>query len=515
MRELENAYRDAAVTPGGVSWLDVHHVPARRLLTQIVRHVLSTRHDDERPPPTSRGGTTALRGSWFTDTTGETGLGYGRPPRQRPQLARYDHRPPPRTSNRALVTAISWRRPHAETLLPVLDDLARRGITSSVIDLAGDTHHRFPVPSHPAIAIIRPPDVIPQGGLPVGSLHAIRDERTVRVGFHDLPVSGVADLMARTITRSSSVSRPSWATAVAVERWLDNVFGTVRPKAFLCADDTNPPGLLATRCAERAGAETVYVQPGAWVEGEVAWRAQHCKHIAVMGPRDLERCSGWQRHHRETRQYVTGQPRFDGLAGVDRRAQREYLEALFTVQTGAVPRRVLVWGAQPHPEGRLLAHFRVLLDSLRQIGPGWGLVIAPHPAQRLAAMRPLLRFVGGEHVVLAGPHVGARGCVAGADAFVTGYSNSALEALLLNVPVLELVPPGDPTLALAHHGAAQRCAGSDGVAAALRHIERMPVGSHVPTTVKDEICRWTGDSARTVADLVIRVLAPEKESPCS
>ncbi len=517
MRALDSDYRDAAFTPGGVSWLDVHHLPARRLLTQVVRRVLSTRREDETLPVTSSDRTVARRSPRFIASlpdVAEMGSGVF-PATPAARAAGADRGTPSRPCHRALIVAVSWRRGHVETLLPVLDELARRGITSTVIDLAGDTLHGFPQPSHPAIAVIRPPSLVPNGGLPVGALHTLRAERSVRVGSHDVPVARVAQLVARTVSRSAGITMPSWATAVAMERWLDNLLGSVRPRALLCADDTHPPGLLAARCAERAGLETIYVQPGARFEGEVAWRAQNCRHVAVMGTRDLEQCGSWQRRHRETRQYVLGQPRFDRLADTDRKAQRDYLNALFTVQAGDVPQRVLVWGCQPHPEGKLRTHFRTLLDGVLQAGPGWGLVIAPHPAQRLTSLRPLLSLPGGGRVVLAGPHVGARGCLAGADAFVTGHSDAAIEALLLNVPVLELVPPGDPTLALARHGAAQRCSGGDGIAAALRHIERMPVTSRVPSGVKEEICHWTGHSTDAVADLVVRVITPEKESPCS
>ncbi|MEV1008336.1 hypothetical protein [Streptomyces sp. NPDC049881] len=521
MSALEAGYADAARTAAGVSWLDVHRVPARRLLARVVRRVLSVRPTDEYRPTRSRKRTIAGRSPSFGHVTydvTEEGIAHllGRvdvlPERQRARPVRLYRGQPPQDFERAPVCAVSWSSRHATTLLPVLNQLAGRGVTSTVIDLATDARQSFPLPPHLAISVVRPMARFPTGGLPEGTLRAVQNNQTVRVGHHELPIARVAALIARIIAQTSDVTQPSWATAVAMERWLDEVLAATRPAALLCLDDTSPPGLLIVRCAERAGAESVYVQHGAWVEGEIAWRAQHCRHIAVMGTRDLKLCRNWRRRP-DARLHVVGLPRFDALADIDRRAQREYLEALFTVQTGAVPERMLVWGCQPHANRKLLADFRTLVDALWQKGCGWGLAIAPHPAQPLTALPPLLRAAGGSRVALAGPHIGARGCLAGADAFVTSYSTSAIEALLLDVPVLELVRPGERTLALSRHGAAQRCASGHEVAAALGVIERMPTTSRVPTTVKDSICRWDGRAAHSVADLVTRVLAPRKVLP--
>ncbi|MFF2410409.1 hypothetical protein [Streptomyces sp. NPDC058092] len=130
------------------------------------------------------------------------------------------------------------------------------------------------------------------------------------------------------------------------------------------------------------------------------------------------------------------------------------------------------------------------------------LVIAPHPAQGADVFTPLLRRDGGPLVAVVDPRVGARGCLAGADALASAYSTCGIEAALLDIPVLEIGTPGERTLDLAGHGLATRCHNAVDVAEALSAL-REP-GTPVPKTALDAVCRWRGDSAAQVARLITR-----------
>jgi hypothetical protein len=295
---------------------------------------------------------------------------------------------------------------------------------------------------------------------------------------------------------------------VEVEKWLDHVLAHLHPGVLLCSNDTSPPGILSVRAAERAGADTVYVQHGAWVEGQTAWRAQHCRHIAVMGARDVVTARRWTRPT-DARTYVVGQPRFDVLATADRSQHRAYLEQTLSSQTGVVPSKIAVWACQPFSEQKLLGQFDVLAEGLRDAGGRWGLVIAPHPAQRAAAFGPFLDATEGIAVALAAPDVGARGCLAGADALITASSTCGIEAVLLDVPTLELALPASRTLGLADHRAAQRCGSSQEITIALARIDRTPDAIRVPAAAKQAICQWDGRSAAAVADITARALAEQ------
>jgi hypothetical protein len=304
---------------------------------------------------------------------------------------------------------------------------------------------------------------------------------------------------------SADCTQPSWAAAVRIEKWFDRALAGLGSAVFLCSNDTSPPGVLAVRAAERAGADTVYVQHGAWVEGQVAWRAQHCRHIAVMGARDVVTAHTWTRRA-DARVYVVGQPRFDSLVQVDRARQRLYLEQVLSDQTGTVPPRALVWACQPFREQRLLSQFQVIIEGLRRAGDEWGLVIAPHPVQGADVFGPLLEATDDLNVALADLDVGARGCLAGADALISASSTCGIEAVLVDVPVLELNLPATRTLGLADHRAAQRCSSGREIAAALGRIAEAPGVARVTTTAKRAICLEPGRSSAAVADIVVKVL---------
>lgn len=106
----------------------------------------------------------------------------------------------------------------------------------------------------------------------------------------------------------------------------------------------------------------------------------------------------------------------------------------------------------------------------------------------------------GTPVAVSDPRVGARGCLAGADAVASAYSTCGIEAALLGIPVLEIGPPGERTLGLTGHGLATRCEATGDVAEALSGVRGGP--TPIPRAALDEVCRWRGDSAARIARLI-------------
>ncbi|MDI5964094.1 hypothetical protein [Streptantibioticus silvisoli] len=520
MLALDEGCGDVVRTPGGVSWLHTHHVPVRRLLARVVKRL--TREVPGRRVTNDELVVASYEPSvgYVTYHLSDAGAAYllGRSEvgvceeSDLPVHGEADQSVPPMVP--VPVCAVSWSSRHAETLMPVLAELARRGIASTVLDLAIDASHAVPAPSHFAITVLQMSREMlsVDGGPPNRILGEVGGNRTVQVGQHTISVVRLAEVAMRVLRRSADPTQPSWAAAVRIEKWFDRVLSQLGSSVLLCSNDTSPPGVLAVGAAERAGAETVYVQHGAWVEGQIAWRAQHCRHIAVMGTRDVITARSWTRRA-DARVYVVGQPRFDVLADVDRAGQRSYLGKVLSDQTGEVPPKILVWACQPFREQRLRSQFDVVAEGVRQAGSEWGLVIAPHPAQGAGAFGPLLKAADGLPVALADPGIGARGCLAGADALVSASSTCGIEAVLLDVPVLELVLPATRTLGLADQRAAQRCPTGPEVATALRRIAEAPGSVRLPATAKRAICHEAGRSGAAVADIVSEVLSEATATP--
>jgi hypothetical protein len=220
-----------------------------------------------------------------------------------------------------------------------------------------------------------------------------------------------------------------------------------------------------------------------------------------MGTRDVAVAERWARRA-DAEVHVVGQPRFDALAGTDHAGQRQYLRGLLAATHGRIPEHVLVWACQPVSTSRLRRQFDVLLDGLRLATSDWGLVIAPHPVQSEAAFAPLLTGATGVPFAVAASAIGARGCLAGAHAVASASSTCGIEALLLNVPVLELALPGSRTLELAEQHAARQCTSGNEIAVALDHIAARDISFEIPEVVKDAVCRSTGSAADAVTEIV-------------
>ncbi|WP_257042336.1 hypothetical protein [Streptomyces sp. TLI_55] len=522
MDALEAHCAHLSATPGGAGWLYLQHVPVRRLVTQLVRKLMALsawEPFETAPGPIALVPYQGLVGVRSTSsreyrsyTVSWSGVAFvlGAPAPHNPlRSAPLRTLPAPQvgpgepSASVGLgcdVVAVSWSSRHAATLLPVLDALAREGQRSLLIDLATDAAERSPAPDSEAVALCSPsPDLFGLDGA-VEGLRSQEDGAVVRVREHTVLLGRLVRLLSAVLETSGGCTQPSWNSVVAAEAWLDDILAAARPHTMLVSNDTSPLGALAVHAAERHGVTTVHVQHGAWTAESVAWPTLHSRHIVVMGERDVALAHTWAQHP-DAEVHVLGQPRFDGLAHLDREAQRRYLAQLMETATGSEPARILVWACQPLGPDRLRAQTDLLMDGLRDAEGDWGLVIAPHPAQGADAFSSLPRNDDGPLVAVADPHVGARGCLAGADALASAYSTCGIEAALVNVPVLEIGAAGERTLGLADHGLASRCTNADAVAGALSLLARtdQPLSRPVP----DAVCRWRGHSASDIAHLIL------------
>ncbi|GAB3177413.1 hypothetical protein [Streptomyces incanus] len=523
MAALDRYSASLASTPGGAGWLHVQQVPVRRFVAEIVRKLLSLNAwapFASAPGPLSLApheGLVGLRSSssreYLAYTVTWSGVAYllgAAAPHNPTRSAQLRNRARTGTANtessplssdlgRQDVLALSWTSRHAATLTPVLAELERGGQKSLLLDLATDPTERCSAGSVTGIELrSAPSDLFTRSGTAEG-LHRPDDEHVVQVGGHGIQLARLVRLLSVLVETNGGCTQPSWRTLVRAESWLDDLLSTTRPHTVLLSNDTSPLGVLAAHAAERHGANSVHVQHGAWTADSAAWPALHSRDIIVMGDRDLALGRAWARHP-DAEVHVLGQPRFDVLVGLGRQAQRRYLEKLLARGDRRAPARIAVWACQPFSPDHLKSHADLLLDGLAKADGDWGLVIAPHPAQGADAFAALLKRDGGPPVAVADPRVGARGCLAGADALASAYSTCGIEAALLGVPVLEIGPPGERTLDLAGHGLATRCDGTGDVAEALSGVRE--ARTPIPQAALDAVCRWRGDSAARIARLI-------------
>ncbi|NYI05550.1 ATP-binding protein [Allostreptomyces psammosilenae] len=515
-------------TPGGVSWLRVHHVPVRRLVTRIVRELLTPGERDPSAVQRPDGGAPE---EWLTEedsgaaeyqfpTVTGTGLAYLLGAAEMgPTQADFSvsaHEPEalhavgqwltslaePRNGTSQAVLALSWSSRHVETLRPVLDVLACRGVSSLVLDASTTASQRFHAVGSAITVRSMPDSALTVGGGPhIPVARGVPAAGVVRVGANDVRLDRLAHLVERFLARSAGCTQPSWVAACRTERLIEGALRTVAPRVLLVCNDASPLGLLAIDAAARRGVETALIQHGAWKAEAGAGSAVRSRHVFVMGPRDVPLARARARHP-DVQVHPLGQPRYDALlraTSATRAAQARYLATSLYAATGRNPARIAVLACQPFGANRTALQVSTAVEGVRRAGGDWGLVLAPHPTQSMSDVR---RWVPDEPsappVAVIDPSVGARGCLSGAQALLTTSSTCGIEAVLVDVPVLELALPGTTTLRLADLGAASRCANSTDVAIALDDLHHHGAAA-LPPAIKNAVCAGSGDSATAVA----------------
>ncbi|MFY1658804.1 hypothetical protein [Micromonospora sp. WMMD1274] len=530
MTALEGFVKAGVTTPGRASWLHIHHIPVRRLLGQVVRKLLELHsHTPIAVPPeltrsaVDEGLITTRAGNareYVYYTISWSGLAYilgaptRRDPLQEPHPLKLATAAARQTSSRltepgnekAEVVALTWSSRHADTLLPVLAELRRLGQSTMLLDLATDPAQQI-LPS--GMPVHRGPTTLLQldGGIPyLISDRADSVNQYLVTAGHPVCLGRLERLAATLVQMSAGCTQPSWLATVAIESWLTNLLTSAKAQVLMVADDIGPLGALAVHVAERLSVATTNVQHGAWTADAISRPALHARIQIVTGDRDAVLARSWVRHP-AAEIHVLGQPRFDTLKAIDRGRQRRYLLQLLQSAGHARVDHVIVLACQPAMPQRINRHIALLVDGLRKAQERWGLVLAPHPAQEPALLQNLIRPAQ-VPVVLADAQVGARGCLGGADALASVSSTCGVEAMLLGLPVLEIITGDEPTLGLADHGAALACRTSDDINAALNTITRSR--HETPVRVKDAVCRWRGTTARDIADLILRIVDSER-----
>jgi hypothetical protein len=306
MAALETYGAHLAATPGGAGWLYVQHVPARRLVTQLVRKLmaLSAWEPFKKAPGTMTlapyEGLVGVRSSSSREYRSYTvtwsgvafALGVEAPhnPLRCAQLrtlpAAHVVAARPSVSDelrRSDVVALSWSSRHAATLLPVLHSLACDGRRSLLIDFATDPAEQCPAAGAEEVRLCSPPAGLFGRCGAVEELRLTGDCAVVRVREHAIYLCRLVRLISVLLETSGGCTQPSWRSVVDAEAWLDDTLAAARPHTVLVSNDTSPLGALAVHAAERHGINTVHVQHGAWTAESVTWPALHSRHIVVMG----------------------------------------------------------------------------------------------------------------------------------------------------------------------------------------------------------------------------------------
>jgi hypothetical protein len=210
--------------------------------------------------------------------------------------------------------------------------------------------------------------------------------------------------------------------------------------ALLISPDVNDPRTRVFCLAGRlSGVRTLEVQFGFYGRNDIEWRFFIADHLAVTGETNLEVMM--EHGIPRERMTVTGSPRYDGALARSPEPARTGRHDL-RIPDG---KAMVLFASQPYyygafgdPEIR-----REMMRALFQAASeseGLVLVVKPHPLENPKESALLAK--GGRNILFADRRLDIRDLIRAADAFVTFFSATTFDALVMNKPTINLAFPG-------------------------------------------------------------------------
>lgn len=289
-----------------------------------------------------------------------------------------------------------------------------------------------------------------------------RAEPAHRLGFLG------ADLWPALRSTCRSLFRRRFVEALADIDIAENVLARCGTQVVVTAADNHYFGQVFLAAADRRGVRSVCIQHGAFGQpfGYLPVRATA---LCVWGEAVADWCvqNGAQR----TRLRVTGQPRFDAMI----REARDPGSERALLAAGLDPSGHTILFAPEQLSGAPALSAWMVQTMLSALGdlPDWQVLLRPHPADAIAQHEALLRHRRDlADRITVSRSTDLRAALAAADSVVLGQSTMGFEAMIMQRPVIVLLPAGaeNGVVPYAQENAALRAASSSDLAAAVRTL---------------------------------------------
>ena len=331
---------------------------------------------------------------------------------------------------------------YRDTLQPVAARIADRP-GSSVIVLDD-------VVSAPSGKIV-PPGVTHQSLWQHWDTDVTQTLRKMRKALHDAKrrldaPSGLPEIIASSgIAREDARRISAWLFDACFPRLL--VQGAIalhimerhRPALIISPDVNDPRTRIFGLAGKLSGIRTLEIQFGFYGTNDIEWRFFEADHLAVTGEMNLQ----VMMDHGIPREKmtVTGSPRYDDALSRSPEQARSIRRHL------GVPdgKAMVLFASQPYyhgafgsPETR-----RQMMKELFRTASGMDglvLVVKPHPVETRTELAGLAK--GRRNILFADKRQDIRNLIKAADAFVTFFSGTTFDALVMNKPTINLSFPG-------------------------------------------------------------------------
>ncbi|MFO8015578.1 MAG: CDP-glycerol glycerophosphotransferase family protein, partial [Candidatus Woesearchaeota archaeon] len=216
-----------------------------------------------------------------------------------------------------------------------------------------------------------------------------------------------------------------------------NIIDMKEPSAAVIANDTSTYGRAACRAAAVDAVPTLNIQHGA-IADEPKYSRVFADRMAVEGP--AVKKFFVDKGLPADKFIVTGQPRFDKLAKREGIISRDEM-----CRKLGIPRKkkILVLATQvPECDEHVV---RAVYDAVKGMKDAV-LVVKLHPAERTDAMYQSLRKETGISNIIIGKDIDLYGLLNACELMMTVFSTTAIEAMMLDKPVITINLTGEPDM---------------------------------------------------------------------
>lgn len=216
-----------------------------------------------------------------------------------------------------------------------------------------------------------------------------------------------------------------------------HIVSVKKPSVMVIANDTSAYGRVACRVARLESIPCLLIQHGA-IADEPRYNRIFADRMAVEGP-EIKRFFA-EKGLKPEKFVVTGQPRYDVLARRENiPSRKEFCNALKI----SPEKKIIVLATQvPECDEKVV---RAVYNAVKGMDDAV-LVVKLHPAERTDAMYQNLRKETGIKNIVIGKDIDLYGLLNSCELMMTVFSTTALEAMMLDKPVITINLTGEPDM---------------------------------------------------------------------
>lgn len=212
-----------------------------------------------------------------------------------------------------------------------------------------------------------------------------------------------------------------------------------RPSLLISPDVNDPRTRIFCLLGKLEGIKTLEIQFSFYGINDIEWRFFIADHLAVTGDQNIQLML--DHGIALNKMSVTGSARYDSTLSWTSDLVQITRQKLCASESNVL----VLFASQPYYYGSFSSseiRHQMILDLFKAASetPGIQLIVKPHPLEKQNELFSLARGI--KNILFADKHLDIRDLIKATDTFITFYSNSTFDALVMNKPTINLAYPG-------------------------------------------------------------------------